>query len=113
MHARRAWRLGVGGEPMAVATARRVAPGIRQLLPLPYGHLGRSRRDPLGFLLDGLKVHGDVFRFQVGPLVFHQVARPEHVQHVLLDRQKNYPRSWYYNRTRVVAGKGLVTTEGA
>src|SRR5437763_12425920 len=74
--------------------------------------MARSRRDPLGFLLDGLLRYGDVFRYQVGPLVFHQLAHPDHVKHVLLDNQKNYPRSWIYNRTKVAAGEGLVTTEG-
>src|SRR5262249_17599653 len=88
------------------------APGVRQLVPLPYGPMARSRRDPLGFLLDGLLRYGDVFRYQIGPLVFHQVAHPDHVKHVLLDNQKNYPRSWYYGRAKVVTGNGLVTTEG-
>jgi cytochrome P450 len=63
--------------------------------------------------MEGLNRYGDVFRYQLGPLVFHQVAHPDHVKHVLLDNQKNYPRSWYYGRTKVVVGEGLVTTEGA
>jgi cytochrome P450 len=75
--------------------------------------MARSRRDPLGFLLDGLHRYGDVFRYQLGPLVFHQLAHPDHVKHVLLDNAKNYPRSWYYARAKVGAGEGLVTTEGA
>ena len=72
----------------------------------------RSRRDPLGFMCDGLRRYGDVFRFQIGPLVFHQLAHPDHVKHVLLDHAKNYPRSWHYDRAGVVVGAGLVTTEG-
>jgi cytochrome P450 len=31
---------------------------------------------------------------------------------VLLDHQRNYPRSWYYDRIKTVVGEGLVTTEG-
>ena len=46
-------------------------------------------------------------------IVFHLVAHPDHVKHVLLDNAKNYPRSWYYGRLKVVVGDGLVTTEGA
>jgi cytochrome P450 len=45
--------------------------------------------------------------------VTHTVAHPAHVKRVLLDRQKNYPRSWVYDRTKVGPGEGLVTTEGA
>jgi cytochrome P450 len=41
------------------------------------------------------------------------VAHPDHVRYILLDHQKNYPRSWLYDRTKVAAGTGLVTTEGA
>lgn len=54
----------------------KTAPGVRQLLPLPYGSMARSRSDPLGFLMDGMRQYGDVFRYQLGPLVFHQVAHP-------------------------------------
>ncbi|HEV3166490.1 MAG TPA: cytochrome P450 [Isosphaeraceae bacterium] len=98
---------------MASAVARKKAPGLRHLLPLPFGPMKQSRRDPLGFLLDGLLRYGDVFRYQLGPLVFHLVGHPDHVKHVLLDNQKNYPRSWYYDRTKPIVGEGLVTTEGA
>jgi cytochrome P450 len=92
-------------------TAER-APGLRRLVPLPLGWIARLRRDPLGFLLDGLHRYGDVFRFQIGPLVCHQLAHPDQVKHVLLDNQKNYARSWHYDRARVVVGGGLVTSEG-
>jgi len=97
---------------MSSTAARKTAPGLRRLVPLPYGWVARSRRDPLGFLCDGLRRYGDVFRFQIGPLVFHQLAHPDHVKHVLLDHAKNYPRSWHYDRAGVVVGAGLVTTEG-
>jgi cytochrome P450 len=66
----------------------------------------------LKFLLDGRNRYGDVFRHDFGPLHFHLVAHPDHVRHVLLDNQRNYPRSWYYDRLHVVVGEGLVTTEG-
>jgi cytochrome P450 len=102
---------------MATATMKggRTAPGVRQLLPLPWpgSLLVRSRRDPLGFLVDGIRRHGDVFRYQLGPMVFHLVAHPDHVRRVLVDNARNYPRGWYYRRTRVVAGEGLINTEGA
>jgi cytochrome P450 len=99
---------------IAAIGGRTTAPGLRQLVPLPWpgSHLARSRRDPLAFLLEALHRYGDVFRYQLGPWVFHQLAHPDHVKHVLLDHARNYPRSWYYDRTKVVLGEGLVTTEG-
>jgi cytochrome P450 len=99
----------------AAIGGRTTAPGERQLVPVPLPGtlLARSRRDPLGFLLGGMRRHGDVFRYRLGPLVFHLLAHPDHVRRVLVDNARNYPRSWYYGRTRVVVGEGLVTTEGA
>ncbi len=89
------------------------APGLRQALPLPFGPVARIRHDPLGFLKEGHARYGDVFRYQVGPMVAHLLAHPDHVRQVLVDRQANYPRSWVYQHTKVAAGEGLVTTEGA
>ncbi len=95
------------------ASRAKTAPGLSQLVPGPFGPLARSRRDPLGFLLEVFHQFGDVFRYRLGPLVFHQVAHPDGVKHVLLENQRNYPRSRFYDRTTVVVGEGLVTTEGA
>jgi cytochrome P450 len=100
------------GRCMSTDDVRKLAPGIRQLLPLPYGAVARSRRDPIGFLMQGREQYGDVFRYRIGPLLFHVVSHPDHIRRVLLDNQKNYPRSWYYDRTKIVVGEGLVTTEG-
>ena len=88
------------------------APGVRQWLPLPYGLVARSRRDPLGFLSDGARRFGPVFRYQIGPWTFFLVSRPDGIRHVLQDNYRNYPRSWMYRRTRPVAGNGLVAAEG-
>ncbi len=89
-----------------------VAPGLSRWIPLPVGWVGRMQRDPLRFLLEVRERYGDVVRLDVGPWRFHLIAHPDHVRHVLLDHQKDYPRSWLYDRTRVAAGTGLVTTEG-
>lgn len=92
--------------------AGRAAPGIRQFFPPPFGPIARMKRDPLGFLLDCRHRFGDVCRLRVGPFAVHLLAHPDHIKYVLLDNQKNYPRSWVYDRTKVAAGEGLVTTEG-
>jgi cytochrome P450 len=52
-------------------SSRSIAPGIWQILPPPFGAMGRVQRDPLGFFLDAVARYGDVFRFQTGPLVSH------------------------------------------
>ena len=90
----------------------RQAPGLRQLLPLPYGHAGEARQDPLAFFVKNWRRFGDVFRYQVGPWTYHLVSHPDHVRHVLQDNYRNYPRSFHYRFTRLVIGDGLVATEG-
>jgi cytochrome P450 len=74
--------------------------------------MARSRRDPLGFLMESRQRYGDVFRYRIGPFLFHLVSHPDHVRHVLHDHNKNYVRSWLYQRTKEIIGNGLVSTEG-
>jgi cytochrome P450 len=74
--------------------------------------MARSLRDPLGFLTESRERYGDVFRYRIGPFLFHLVSHPDHVRHVLHDHNKNYVRSWLYKRTKEVIGDGLVSTEG-
>src|SRR5687768_9631225 len=88
------------------------APGLRQLLPLPYGPLAHYRRDPLGFLRENTRRFGDVFRHDIGPITNHLLGHPDHVRHVLQEHSRNYPRSRHYRFTRAVIGDGLVSVEG-
>jgi cytochrome P450 len=97
---------------ITTASVPQPAPGLRQFLPLPYGMLAWSRRDPLGFLSANAVRFGPVFRYQVGPFVFILVSHPDGVRHVLQDNYRNYPRSWMYRRIRPIIGDGLVSTEG-
>ena len=48
----------------AAAGARRTAPGLRQLVPLPIpgSSLARARGDPLAFMTEATRRFGDVFR---------------------------------------------------
>src|SRR5271166_948347 len=88
------------------------APGPRQRWPLPYGLVAAMRREPLRFYLDLPRQYGDVVRFQVGSYVWHFLRHPDHVRHVVQDHQKNYPRSRFYDLVKLVAGEGLVSSEG-
>jgi cytochrome P450 len=99
--------------PSAASKKAKTAPGLRQLIPVPfYGSVGWARRDPLDFLVKNRQRFGDVFRNQFGPWVYHLLSHPSHIQHVLQDNYKNYPRSRHYKFTKLVIGDGLVSTEG-
>jgi cytochrome P450 len=88
------------------------APGIVQVLPLPYGEFGKQLRDPLGYLLRARERFGDVFRCRIGPLLVHVLFHPDHVRQVLYEQQKNYLRGWHYRMTRRLIGNNLVVSEG-
>ncbi len=92
--------------------ARRRAPGLRQWLPFSYGFVRRAIRQPLRFYMENFERFGDVFRFQVGPMVFHQYAHPDAVKHVLQDASRNYVRGWQYKTVGLVLGNGLVISDG-
>ncbi len=70
------------------------------------------RRDPLGFFLEHMNRFGDVFRFQVGPVVTHAIYHPNHVMQVLQDEARNYVRGRSFDLFRLVVGNGLVASDG-
>jgi cytochrome P450 len=87
-------------------------PGVDHWIPLPYGPFREFLSDPLAYLVRGRERFGDVFRFRIGPLVVHVLSHPDHVRHVLHDRQKDYPRGWHYRLLRHLLGDNLVVSEG-
>lgn len=100
-----------------VAASRRriVAPGPRYRTPFAY--LADVRRDPIGVLVEGQRVYGDVVRYrfapgELGPFASFLFCRPEHVKHVLLDNAKNYWKGIGVGRMRIVLGDGLFLSEG-
>ena len=80
------------GPMSATATVRAVNGESRRIsASFAAGRLGRLQRHRAirsTFMLEGHRQFGDVFRFQIGPLVFHQLAHPDHVKHVLLDQRR-------------------------
>ncbi|HVX13539.1 MAG TPA: cytochrome P450 [Pirellulales bacterium] len=88
------------------------APGITHNIPLPYGAWGAFLRDPLGFQTMARERYGDVFRFRIGPVLLHFLYRPQDVQRVLHENQKNYLRGWHFRLLRKLFGQNLTTSEG-
>ena len=95
----------------ATMDAQRTAPGPRGHLLI--GQLPELRRDPFRFLIGLAREHGDVVRFQVGPVTVHLVTDPSGVQHVLQDNNRNYGKQTRgFQKLRLVLGQGLLTSEG-
>jgi cytochrome P450 len=89
-----------------------IAPGYTQWIPLPYGSFGAILRDPLGFQLRARERFGDIVRFRNGPFLVHFLYHPDQVRQVLVERQKNYLRSWQYRLMQRLFGDSLVVSEG-
>jgi len=56
---------------------------------------------------------GAVVRIAFGPVDAYYLSRPEHIQHVLQDHWRNYPKgSSMWRPVQRLLGKGLVTSDG-
>jgi cytochrome P450 len=75
----------------------------RQLLPF--------RRNPLRFLEQTARAHGDVAHFRFGPLHVYLLSHPDHVREVLVTQNRNFIKSRALQRSRVLLGEGLLTSE--
>ncbi len=67
------------------------APGPKGGLIL--GSLPAFKADPLGFLAAGLRDHGPVFRFRLGPFTAHLVNTSDAIDHVLSRNARGYDKA--------------------
>jgi cytochrome P450 len=95
---------------VALTTAIPYAPGPRG--GLVFGSLFDARRDPLAFFQKVIEEHGDFVALRFGPVRYFLVNDPDGARHVLVDNQKNYKKSRYYQGLKLVLGEGLLTSEG-
>jgi cytochrome P450 len=85
--------------------------------PGPKGYPGigvvpHLARDPIGYCTETMRHHDDLVRLDLGFASAYLVTLPEHIQHVLVDREENYWKGKIFNRARFLFGNGLVLNEG-
>ncbi|HEU4643593.1 MAG TPA: cytochrome P450, partial [Gemmatimonadaceae bacterium] len=91
-----------------LAPARRI-PGPRASYP---GELiVRLRRNRLAFFGEMAR-HGDVTRIHLGPQPIALLMHPDDIRRVLVTEQRNFLRGRAVERTELLLGKGLLTSEG-
>src|SRR5262245_37660471 len=91
------------------ASAPKRAPGPASGLQV----MRAFKADPLRYLVDLRHAHGDVARFQIGPMVFYLVSHPEGIRRVLVDRSVNYTKQTRdYDQLRLALGDGMLTSDG-
>lgn len=89
-------------------------------LPLPpglpnrplVGYTWQFVRDPLVFLTDLARAHGDVASFQLGQQLYVQVSHPDLIREVLVVQAKKFVKTGFLQRAEPILGNGLVTSEG-
>src|SRR5579871_116173 len=80
---------------------------------LPYlGEFRTFRRDPLGFLQKLAREHGDVAWMQLGPQDAYLLNHPDYIRDVLVTNQRLFTKSRIMQRSKVLLGEGLLTSEG-
>ena len=88
----------------------RVAPGPGTLGSLNYG-VGFIR-DPFAVLHGAPDYYGPIVRFGKGTRCVHLIHQPSHVQHVLIDNNRNYEKSSPFGMLKHIFGRGLLFNEG-
>lgn len=92
------------------AAALAAPPGPRSAVPGRI--LYNFRRDPITFVRSVAERYGDVAHWRIGPRKLYLLSHPDHVKDVLVTRQKNFIKSYALQRSRVLLGNGLLTSEG-
>ena len=85
-------------------------PGPRARFPGQF--LLAMGRDPLGFLAELQREHGDVARFRMAGREFVLLSDPDAVREVLVTDQRSYGRGYRYRTLKLLLGEGLLTSEG-
>jgi len=96
--------------PAASGSPARTPPGPRERLPLRA--LLRFRRDPTGYLASVAARYGDVAHFRFGRRRLYLVSHPDLMREVLVARHRDFIKSYALQRSRVLLGEGLLTSEG-
>jgi cytochrome P450 len=80
--------------------------------PLDAYLLATGRRDPLSFLLNATREHGDIVHFRIGGESIYLLNHPDYVKDVLVNNYKKFLKGRGIERRNRMIGRGLVTSEG-
>jgi cytochrome P450 len=91
-------------------TDLRYPPGPRNTIP--GRNLRAMQRDPLTFLLNVAREYGDAAHFRMGPRHVYLFNHPDLIRDLLVTRSRSFIKSVILQRTKVILGEGLLTSEG-
>jgi len=78
----------------------------------PGSNLRALQYDPLSFLTRVAREHGDASHFRIARAHLFFFAHPELVREVLVTRHASFMKGLALQRTKIVLGEGLLTSEG-
>ncbi|MFO0726223.1 MAG: cytochrome P450 [Myxococcota bacterium] len=80
---------------------------------LPFlGPIREVRRDALGFMVKMARDHGDVAYTRFAGMPTYLISHPDGIEHCLVTKKANYPKSDIAYRFRPLLGEGLLTSRG-
>jgi cytochrome P450 len=81
--------------------------------PLPLlGNVLDMQKNPLQFLLNNSKKHGDVVHFSLPGLPIYMFNHPEHIEEILRHQNQNFIKDKITRDGSLLVGNGLLTSEG-
>jgi len=96
--------------PVRTAFKGPFPPGPRSWVP--GSSLRAMQRDPLSFLTRIAREFGDVAHFTFGPQHLYLVNEPDLIRDVLITKQHSFMKGRALQRTKLLLGEGLLTSEG-
>jgi cytochrome P450 len=102
----------MNGKSRSNASMGRTPPSLRAIPVL--GNIFDLRKDPLAFMANAARVHGDVVRYRLAQFDFYLVTHPEGVQRILQDNYRNYTRSGsvIWDALKPAFGSPLIVSDG-
>ncbi|HSP34643.1 MAG TPA: cytochrome P450 [Thermoanaerobaculia bacterium] len=94
----------------AIAKSSARPPGPRSLVPGKF--LRSMQRSPTTLLERLAREYGDVVQFSIGPRQLYSFAHPDAVHEILVTKDRSFVKSLALQRSRIVLGDGLLTSEG-
>ena len=94
-----------------MATALLRPPGPKNANPL-LGSLSRFKKDPPAFLMATAREFGDLAYMRLGNQHAYLVSHPDAIRGILVTNQSNFAKSRMLERSKVLLGEGLLTSEG-
>lgn len=102
-----------GTTPAATSPAPVAREVVRERGVLLLGALPGLLRNAPAFLSRLSLAHpGELIALRIGPRWVYLVSQPEHLQHVLVDNVRNFPKGSMWNATKDLFGEGMLRSEG-